>query len=306
MPVVVKGYSVSFCIVSVDSGCGDNRSAEIPPNVFDYLRGVTTVGFGIDIKAVIMISINGRGCLFKGIGEFSAEFMKECCLKSITHEYVIKMGDITPQTAFAQSTFGKKAVDMRIPLQVSAKGVEDEDKAGSEQFRFVLFVEHTENDTSDSRKKAVEEAAVFQKERPEFFCDSKDTVSVLDVDNFKRHGGGAVYGVFISASGTETAFTTKRDKLKVTTFGASVHGPTIRRVTTMNHSVDVFDNRTAGMGSIFNFFIMVNNDVLQYIHKTIMRENDTKRNPSRLRGRGVEVSKTLFYTLFIVLPFRKM
>lgn len=148
MPVVVKGYSVSICIVSVDSGCGDNRSAEIPPNVFDNFRRFTTVGFGIDIKAVIMISINGRDCLLKGIGKFFAEFIKECSLKGITHEYVIKMCDITPQTAFAQFTCGEK----------------DENKAGSEQFRFVLFVEHTENDTCDSRKKAVEEATVFQKE----------------------------------------------------------------------------------------------------------------------------------------------
>lgn len=163
MPVVVKGYSVSFCIVSVDSGCGDHRSAEIPPNVFDNLRGFAAVGFGIDIKAVIMISINGRGCLLKGIGKFSAEFIKECCLKGITHEYVIKMCDITPQTTFAQSTFGKKAVDMRIPLQVSTKGVEDEDKAGSEQFRFVLFVEYTENDTSDSRKRQLSRGRSFKK-----------------------------------------------------------------------------------------------------------------------------------------------
>lgn len=47
----------------------------------------------------------------------------------------------------------------------------------------------------------------------------------------------------------------------------------------MNHPVNVIHNRWTGMGSIFNFFIMVNDDFLQYIHKTIMKENGQKKNP---------------------------
>lgn len=176
---------------------------------------------------------------------------------------------------------------MGIPFQIPAKSMKDEDKTGREEFRFIVFVEHVEDDASDRRKKTVQKRAVFQEIGSQFFGNGEDEVSVLYVDNFKRHGGGTVNGVFIAAGRAEAAFATERDKLQVAALGASIHGTAIGRVTTMNHPVYVIHNRGTGMGSIFNFFIMVTDDFLQYIHKTIMRENGTKRNPqipSRLRG----------------------
>ncbi|MDY3873155.1 MAG: hypothetical protein SOZ30_08320, partial [Roseburia lenta] len=47
-----------------------------------------------------------------------------------------------------------------------------------------------------------------------------------------------------------------------------------------------------------HFFVIISKDVLKYIaHKIIMEDKEQENNPypSRLRGRGVEVSKTLFY-----------
>ncbi len=50
------------------------------------------------------------------------------------------------------------------------------------------------------------------------------------------------------------------------------------------------------MEDIFNFFVVFYKNLLKDVHKSIMREFRVENNPtpSRLRGRGVEVSKTLF------------
>ncbi len=53
------------------------------------------------------------------------------------------------------------------------------------------------------------------------------------------------------------------------------------------------------MEDIFNFFVVFYKNLLKDVHKSIMREFGVENNPnpSRLRGRGVEVSKTLFYVI---------
>lgn len=50
---------------------------------------------------------------------------------------------------------------MWIPLQVPAKGMEDKNEPGSELFRFVVFVEHAEDNIPDSGKQAVKEGTVL-------------------------------------------------------------------------------------------------------------------------------------------------
>ena len=51
--------------------------------------------------------------------------------------------------------------------------------------------------------------------------------------------------VFVSAGSSKTAFTSKVNKFKISTVRTAIHGTTVRRVTTMNHLVDIFnDSRT--------------------------------------------------------------
>lgn len=140
--------------------------------------------------------------------------------------------------------------------------MQDEDKARGKLFRHVDLVEHAQDDTPDGRKQAVKKGTVLQEVRAEFICDSKNTVSVFDMDDFERHRGGSVNGVFIATSRTKAAFAAKRDKFKIAAFGAPIHGTAKRRVTTMNHLVYVFHNRKTWMKSIFNFLVMVNKNTL--------------------------------------------
>ena len=52
---------------------------------------------------------------------------------------------------------------MRIPLEASAKGVKDANKAGGKAFRFIHFTEHKEDAITNSMKKAVKQGSVFKK-----------------------------------------------------------------------------------------------------------------------------------------------
>ena len=146
-------------------------------------------------------------------------------------------------------------------------------------------------------EEAVEETSVFEKVMSEIFIYSKNTVAVRNRNKFGSHMSGTFHGIFVATGRAETAVTSERDKFQFTTMRTTIHGSAKGWISTMNHFIHVFNYGIPWMQCINHFFIIISKNLLQNIHKTIMKENETKRNPhpSRLRGRGVEVSKTLFY-----------
>ena len=133
-----------------------------------------------------------------------------------------------------------------------------------------------------------------------FFIDCENTMTVCAVKKLKGHTGRTFLGILHTASGAEAAFAAEGNKFHVVASGADIHGTAKRRIATIQHFIDIFHLRISGMKSVFDYFIIVIKDFLQDIHNVIMREREEKRkpHPSRLRGRGVEVSKTLFYQEF--------
>ena len=53
--------------------------------------------------------------------------------------------------------------------------------------------------------------------------------------------------VFVTARRTETTFTAEGNKFKVAAMSTTIHGTAVRRVTTMNHLVDIFNDGRTGM-----------------------------------------------------------
>ena len=74
-------------------------------------------------------------------------------------------------------------------------------------------------------KETVQERTILEKKVPEIFINGKNAMAVLDIDEFKRHTGGAFHSIFISAGRTKAAVTAERNKLEITAVGAGVHGP---------------------------------------------------------------------------------
>ena len=54
-------------------------------------------------------------------------------------------------------------------------------------------------------KEAVEQSTVFKKKVTKVFINSKNTMAVLDINKFKRHGSSAFHGILVSAGRAETA-----------------------------------------------------------------------------------------------------
>lgn len=172
------------------------------------------------------------------------------------------MVDIPPETIIAVTTFRNKAVYVRVPLQIPAKGVEYHDETGSKVHGLILFKKHTGDNAVYGMEETVKERTVIQEKLPELFIDCKNTVTVWDIDQFKGHTGSAFHGIFIAAGGTETAVAPERDEFQLSTVGTAVHCPTERRIAAVDHFIDIIDLSISGMESIFNFLVMVNKNIL--------------------------------------------
>ena len=68
--------------------------------------------------------------------------------------------------------------------------------------------------------------------------------------------------VFVSAGRTKTAFTAEWNKFKITTMRTAIYGTTVRRVTTMNHLVDIFNDSRTRMEFVNDVFIIIGKDRL--------------------------------------------
>lgn len=76
------------------------------------------------------------------------------------------MPDDPLEAVIRETTFRNEAVDMWVPFQGPAKGMQDPDNTGDKVFRFVDVMEHTQDNTADSLEKAVKKGPVFEKEVP--------------------------------------------------------------------------------------------------------------------------------------------
>ena len=135
-------------------------------------------------------------------------------------------------------------------------------------------------------EETVKQGAVFKKEMAKVLIYSKDTVSVRYIDELESHVGGTFHGILIAAGRAETAVAAERDELEVAAFWTAVHSTAIRRVTTMNHLLDVLDNSVTRMKGIYHFFIMISKDSLKDIHEISMKEMMGKENPKPLMNEG--------------------
>lgn len=206
-------------------------------------------------------------------------FIKEGGAEGVTKESIVEVADITPEAIVTVTTFRNEAMDVGVPFQISAKGMKDHDKTGSKIQGFILFEKHAGNNTVDSVEEAVEQCPVIKEEPAEVFVNGKDTMPVDNVYQLEGHGGGTLHGVEVSAGRAEAAVAPEGDKFQFAAFGAAEHCPAKGGIATVDHFIDIFHHSFSWVESIYNFFIMVCKNSLKDIHKTIMKENSSKRNP---------------------------
>jgi len=121
---------------------------------------------------------------------------------------------------------------------------------------------HMRDYTVHSVKKTVEQRTIIEKEISEIFINGKNAVPMFHIHEFKRHTGSAFHGIFIATGRTKTTVATERNKFPIFTMGADIHSTTKRRITTVDHLINIFHLSLSGMKSIFNYFIVVCKDSL--------------------------------------------
>ena len=137
--VAVVVESDKIAIILVSPGSGDNRVAEIAADVLYNCFRITFVWFGIHIEAIFMLPVALGFNLFKGRPDFSFHFIEERSPEGIAEESIVKMADVTPKAAVAVAAFRNKAVNVWVPFQIPAKGVEYHDETGSKVHGLVLL-----------------------------------------------------------------------------------------------------------------------------------------------------------------------
>ena len=105
-------------------------------------------------------------------------------------------------------------------------------------------------------EKTMKQSSVLKEKITEIFINCEGAVSVLNVNQFKRHRCSTFHGILVTARGTETAVAAKRNELKISTVWAAVHSTTKRGIPTIDHFINIFDNGVTRMLEIDHFFIM--------------------------------------------------
>lgn len=111
---VMKGYV--FTVISINTRCGNNRSAEVSADVFNGDIRSAKIWFCTDIKAVSVFRVHFIFDFAKSRTNAGGKSFKQDFAESITKETVIKVFDRTPRSDVTSPTLGDEIVDMRIPF----------------------------------------------------------------------------------------------------------------------------------------------------------------------------------------------
>ena len=228
MPVIVERDRIT--IIVIDPGSSDDRPAKITTDILSDYFGVTEIRFSIDIETMFMFAVTSCFYFFKRRPDPDFQFIEESGAESTAEIVIVKVPDMTPGAVITVTAFGEEAVDMGIPFEIPAKSVEDHDISRGEIFGLVELEKHTGDDTGDRMEETVQERAVLEEKGTEIFINGKDAMAMADIDELKKHRGGAFHSVFITAGRAETAAATERDEFQLAAVGTAEHGTAKGRI----------------------------------------------------------------------------
>ena len=217
-------------VIVIDPGSSDDRPAKITTDILSDYFGVTEIRFRIDIETMFMFAVTSCFYFFKRRPDPDFQFIEESGAESTAEIVIVKVPDMTPGAVITETAFGEEAVDMGIPFEVPAKSVEDHDISRGEILGLVELEKHTGDDTGDRMEETVQERAVLEEKGTEIFINGKDAMAMADIDELKKHRGGAFHSVFITAGRAETAAATERDEIQLAAVGTAEHGTAKGRI----------------------------------------------------------------------------
>lgn len=155
----MKSYVIT--IIRVNTRGGDNGSAEITTYILCDNGWITEIGFGIDVKTILLITVNRSFDFFERIPDKGMQFIQKSSLERKPKKFIVEMLFGPPTSGVADTTFRNEAVYVRIPFEIPSEGMKDTDEPGSKAFGFIILIKAVKDNTADSRKKTVKEGTVF-------------------------------------------------------------------------------------------------------------------------------------------------
>ena len=135
MFIVMEGYILP--IIGINAGRGNDRASEITTDVFYNGVSVAEIRFGIDIEPIFIFSVNGRLSFFERRADTFFQFVEEGGLESLVEVSVVEMFYDPPEAVIREAAFRKETVNMWIPFQGSAEGMQDTDEPRDKVFGFI-------------------------------------------------------------------------------------------------------------------------------------------------------------------------
>lgn len=132
MPVVVESNKIT--IIFINAGGGDNRAPEVSADVSGDDGRIAEVWFGIDIKPILLITVNRGLDFLKGVTSPGMHFIEESSLKRLPEQFIVEVFKGTPASGITNAAFGNKTVNVGIPFKVTTKSMHDTDETGSKTF----------------------------------------------------------------------------------------------------------------------------------------------------------------------------
>lgn len=118
-------------------------------------------------------------------------------------------------------------MDVRIPFQVTAKGMESGNHASFEVTGMILLVKPVGNGLGSRTEEDIQEAAVFPEIPAELFWDGKDNMPVMAAKELGRNGFGSGRWIGNATGIAETGVAPERNDFVGTTMRAAKQGKPI-------------------------------------------------------------------------------
>ena len=259
---------------------GDAR-IDVIAMVFVFKFFIFFLGPGMDVKSFRMIFIQDRFSALERRADFFFDEAQQFVLEGLSHFGEIEMGEEL-EGIFVRGIdqLGDKGMDMRIPLKITAKGMEGGDHAKMIDMAVVLegivreldafspeladegSIDKSRNGIASSDEEDIEVGPVLAEPVSEAVRDGEDDMSVFGIEAERGGLDRKLFGIFDAAGITETRMAVSVDGSKVITMrvlalkiiAAEING--IAKERTLNIVEDTGAGTARGIPTLDDVVIM--------------------------------------------------
>ena len=290
--MIVPMNNIGLLIVTDDAAFSDARPAgithivgdariDVIAMIFVFKFFIFFLGLGMDVKSFRMIFIQDRSSVLERRTDLFLDEAKQFILEGLSELGEIEMGEEL-EGIFIRGIdqFRNEGMDMRIPFEITAKGMEGGDHAKMIDMAVVLegivreldafspeladegSIDKSRNGIASSDEEDIEVGPVLAEPVSEAVRDGEDDMSVFGIEAERGGLDRKLFGIFDAAGITETRMAVSVDGSKVITMrvlalkiiAAEING--IAKERTLNIVEDTGAGTARGIPTLDDVVIM--------------------------------------------------